>query len=93
MLANDLAEAIADLGATVVSVSRLRWNFAYLPSIWRRRPRRADLLDRTNSNSKRFSQRTVRSASFGHTHFRTVHERRNVGRIGISIANETSAVV
>jgi hypothetical protein len=89
MLANDLAQAVAD-GATALAVtigglgellglrSRLR-----LPS------EGTDLLDGADADSVGLPQRAIDSPSFGYTHFGAVDQWRDVGRIGVTIAHES----
>src|SRR5713226_2814508 len=93
MLADDLAEAVADLGAAVaVPVGRLGRKLLRLARGPCRLGNGPDLLSRTDADPVSFAEGTIDGTSLRHTHLCAVHQRRNVGRIGISVADETLAV-
>ncbi|PYT52974.1 MAG: hypothetical protein DMG46_25640, partial [Acidobacteria bacterium] len=49
-----------------------------------------DFLDRADANTISLTQGTVDRSGLRDTHFGTMHQGRDVGRIGITKANETS---
>src|SRR5689334_19833666 len=51
---------------------------------------RTDFLDRADANTISLTQGTVDRSGLRDTHFGTMHQGRDVGRIGITKANETS---
>jgi hypothetical protein len=59
VLADQLAEAIADLGATTVPVDRLGRELLRLPRGWSRFGKRADLLDRADADAVGLAQGPV----------------------------------
>ncbi len=85
-----MAQTIADLWA-VVSVSRLRWELARLLPWLRGMGSRSDFLDRAQADTVSLSQSSINGARFGHTHCRTVHQRRGIGGIGIAVADKAFA--
>src|SRR5689334_18872305 len=89
MLANDLAEAVTDSGPTVITVRGLRLALLRHVRGMCRFGKGSDLIDRADANAIGFPQRTVHRSSFRHPHFCAVHERRNIGRIGIAVADES----
>src|SRR6202035_5322343 len=92
MLSNQLAETIADRATPVtVSVFRLR-QLLGLRARSSLTSEGADLFYRADADSVGFAQGTVDGTSFGHAHFGTVNQGRNVRRIGITIANESLAI-
>src|SRR5437870_1721621 len=68
MLADDLAEAVADLGTTVVPVSRLWRDLARLRLRLGRLADRTDLLDRADPDPVRLAQGPIDRARFCDTH-------------------------
>src|SRR2546426_6160215 len=90
MLANDLAKAIADLWAAA-SVCRLRGELARLPLRLRQLGSRSDFLDRANADTIGLAQCTVDRSSLGDTHFGTMHQGRDIGGIGIAVADKAFA--
>src|SRR5437899_6111255 len=91
MLANDLAKAVADFGAAVVSISRLRRDLARLPLRLRRLADRTDLFDRTDADAVRLAQCPVDRPGLGDSHLGPANQRGDVGRIGIAVADEPLA--
>ena len=94
MLADQLAEAVADLGAAVVSVpsiDRLGWEFLRLAGGESRFGKGADFLDRADADAVGLPQGPVDRSSLGNTHLSAMDQRRDVGRIGIAVADETLA--
>ena len=92
MLANDLTKTVADLWAAVVSVSicRLRWKLLRLSGGLRWFGEGPDFLNRADADAVGFAQSAVDRTSLGHAHFGAVNQSRNIGRIGVAIADETS---
>ena len=91
MLANDLAKPIADFAAAVVSISRLGRKFARVLLGSCRHAKGSDFLDRAGADAISLSQSSINGAGFGHTHFGTVHQRRDIGGIGIAVADKAFA--
>src|SRR5438309_4340684 len=91
MLADDLAQTIADLGPAVVSISRLRRKFARVLLGSCRHANGSDFLDRADADAIRLSQSSINGAGFGHPHFGTVHQRRDIGGIGIAVPDKSFA--
>jgi len=90
MLANNLAEVISNCPAAVVSVGGLWRKFLRL---WRgcgSLRERTDFLNGADADAVSFPQGAVDSASFGNAHFGTLDEERDIGRVGIAIANKAS---
>jgi hypothetical protein len=54
--------------------------------------KRPDLLDRTDADSVRFPQRAIYRSRFRYAHFRTMHQRRYIGWIGIPIPDKAVAI-
>src|SRR6202035_3608719 len=76
VLADQLAEAVADLGSAVVSVlaiDRLGREFLRLPGGRSRFGERADLLDRADADAVGLAQSAVHSPSLGHPHLGPVY--------------------
>src|SRR5438477_4495831 len=92
MLADDLAKAIADLGSATVSISRLGRKFARVLLGSCRHAKGSDFLDRADADAVRFSQSSINGPGFGHPHFGTMHKRRDIGGIGIAVADKALAV-
>jgi hypothetical protein len=90
MLTNEQAEAIPEARlAVLVAVISVRGNFALIGCdrvIGSRSP--AEFLDRAEPDAIGFAEGAVDGASFGDSHLGTVDQGRDVGRIGISVADE-----
>src|SRR5437870_5237896 len=69
MLANDLAKAIADLWAAVISISWLGRQFLRFPRRRSRFGKRSDLLDRADTDAIGLPQCTVDGARLSDPHF------------------------
>ena len=93
MLADDLAEAVADSGATIVPVGRLRRELLRFASGFERSGRSTDLLNRANPDAVGLAQSAIHGAGFGHAHFGTMDEGRDVGRISVAVADKSSAAL
>src|SRR5207245_5896739 len=76
MLADDLAEAVADLRAAIVSIGRLRWELPCLPLRLRRISSGSELLHRAQADPVCLAQGTVHGARLGHAHFGAANERK-----------------
>jgi len=94
MLADELAQTVAHLGSTVVSVlaiDGLGRELLRLPGGRSRFGERADFLDRTDTDAIGLAQGPVDRPCLGHAHFGAVDQRRNIGGIGIAVADEAFA--
>ena len=94
VLADQLAEAVADLGAAVVSVlaiDRLRRELLRLPRRRNRFGKRADLLDRADADAVGLAQGPVDRPGLGHPHLGAMDQGRHIGGIGIAVADEALA--
>jgi len=89
MLANELAEVIANSPSAVVPVGGLWRKFLRLGR-GSRPLQGANLFDRADANSIRFSQRPIDGASFGNAHFGALDQVRNVGGVGIAITDKAA---
>jgi hypothetical protein len=99
MLADDLAEAIADsrtIAIQAIAVRRLRREFpgrvVRLAFGLGRTAERSDLLDRANANAIRLPQRAINRASLSDAHLRTVNERKTL-MIGIAVTVKTATLL
>src|SRR5437879_13315599 len=92
MLANDLAKAIADLWAAVISISWLGRQFLRFPRRRSRFGKRSDLLDRADTDAIGLPQCTVDGARLSDPHFGAPKQSGDIGRVGISVTDETFAV-
>ena len=91
MLADQLAEAVADLGAAVVSVFTVDRLGRDLLRVARRRSgftKRPDLLDRADADAVGLAQGAVDRPGFGHAHLGAVDQGRHVGWIGIAVTHK-----
>ena len=90
--ADQLAKAVADLGAAVVSVvpiDRLGRELLRLPGgRGSRSGKRADLLDRADADAVGLAQGPVDLPGLRHPHFGAVDQGGDIGGIGIAIADE-----
>ena len=96
MLADELAEAVADFGAAVVSVlaiDRLGRELLRLPGGRSRFGKRADFLDRADADAVGLAQGPVDRPGLGHPHLGAVDQGRHIGRIGIAVADEAFAIL
>src|ERR1035438_1512285 len=97
VLADDLAEPVADLVtstpiAVPVSVGILGRKLTLIGSRWHRTRIRSDLLDRADSDAIRLAQGTIDGSGFGYPHLGAADQQRNIGRIGVAIADETGGI-
>jgi len=84
VLADDLAETVADLRATAVPIAvRVLWQ-----NLLSRTRNCSDFLDRTDADAVRLAEGTIDGTSLGYAHLCPAHERRNIGGIRITVANE-----
>src|SRR5438876_9831269 len=90
VLPDDLAQAIADLWASVVPVSRLRRELARLLPRLRGMGSRSDFLDRADADTVCLAQCTVDGSRLCHAHLGAVDQGRDIGRICVSESNESS---
>ena len=92
VLANQQAEAVAEARlAVVVAIVSVRGRVALI-----RRCRRvgsggpAEFLDRTEADAVGFAEGAVDGAGFGDAHLGAVDQGRDVGRIGVAVADEAA---
>jgi hypothetical protein len=87
VLTDELAETVADLGATAVPVP--------ICVLWRELFARVrtgpDFLDRAETDSVGLAQGAIDGSRFGYAHLCPADERGNIGGIGVTISNETTA--
>src|ERR1035441_4674339 len=93
VLADDLAEPVADLVtsttiAVPVSVGILGWKFTLIGSPRHRTRIRSDLLDRADTDAIRLAQSAIDGSGFCYAHLGAADLQRNVGRVGIAVADE-----
>src|SRR5579859_4084821 len=92
MLADELAEAIAN-GAATVAVAiggRLRKFLCFCRNRFRMSIEGTNLFHRANADPVGLPQSAVDGARFGHTHLGAVYEERNVRGIRITVPNEAA---
>src|SRR5712692_11275210 len=82
MLANDLAEAISDLRAAVVSIGRLWGKLFRLWRGWSQFSRGPELLHRADANAIGLAQGAVDRPGFGHAQLGALDHRRHIGPAG-----------
>jgi len=90
ILTNQQAEAVAEarLAVLVANIS-VRGNLALIGrSRCARSGGPAEFFDRTEPDAVSLAEGAVDSSSFGHAHLGTVNQGRDVGRIGIPVADE-----
>ena len=88
VLADDLAETIADSRASTVAIAIRILGRKLLDLGFEARP---DLLDRADADAVGLAQGTIDGSGFGHPHFGAADERGNVRGIGVTVADETPA--
>src|ERR1019366_9430679 len=97
VLADDLAEPVADLvtGAIAVSVSVdiLGRKLTLIGGPCHRTGIRSDLFDRADSDAIRLAQSAIDGSGFGDPHLGAADQQRNIGGISIAVANETSGIL
>ena len=91
VLADDLAQAVADLGAAAVPICWLGGEFLWLPRGLLGFGKGSDLLDRADADTVRLAQSSVHGPGLSHAHLGTVDEGRHVRRISIAITGKASA--
>src|SRR5436305_14448128 len=76
VLADQLAQAVADLWTDVIAVpvGRLRWHL----SCRARFGGGPDFFDRADANPVRFAQGTIYRSGFSYAYFGSAHRRRNI---------------
>ena len=89
VLADDLAQTVADLGASAIPVPICVLRRKLLNRI----RNRSDFLDRADADAVGLAQGAVDGTSLGHPHLGAADERGNVGGIGVAIPNETCGLV
>src|SRR5208337_4174457 len=91
VLADNLAETVADSRARTISVSiSIRVLGRKLLS---RNLNCSDLLDRADTDTVGLAQGAIDRPSFGYAHFGSADERRNIGRIGVTVANKAGGAL
>ena len=91
VLADDLAEPITDLvaGAIAVSIAVVAGeDLGRLRSGCARSRDRPDLLDRADADAVGLAQSPVDGAGLGDPHLGAAHQGRDVGRIGVAVADK-----
>jgi len=88
MLADDLAEAVADFRAAVVPVGGLRREVLRVPGERSGVGKRTNPLDRADADAVGFAQGPVYSPGFGHPHLGAMDQGRDTGGIGITVTDE-----
>lgn len=91
MLPNNLAEAVADFWTPVIPVGWLRRDLFLLSSGLRGFGERANFLNRADADAIGFAQCSIDSTGLRDSHFGTMNQRGNIGRIGVPIADKTFA--
>ena len=93
MLADDLTEPVANLETGTVAVAICTVGRKLIRIGRRRRTRiRSDLLDRADSDAIRLAQSTIDGSGLRDPHLGAADEKRNVGRVGIAVADETGGI-
>ena len=87
VLADELAETVADLGASAIPVPIRLLGRKLLKG--RDGP---DFLDRADADAIGLAQGTIDGSGFRDPHLGAANEQRNVGRIGIGVADETRRI-
>src|ERR1039458_6879726 len=87
MLADDLAESIANC-TTPICVGGLGRQLLRLRRSLAKFSEGAYLLDGAEANPVSLAQGAIDRTCFGHAHFGTVDEERDIGRIGITITDK-----
>ncbi len=93
VLADDLAEPVADLVsgtvAAAVSVDAFGWKLLCIRKGTRWTGIGADLLDRADADAIGLPQSTIDGSGLGYAHLGAADQERDVGRVGIAVADET----
>jgi hypothetical protein len=92
VLADELAEAVADRATTVVPVAICR--LGQLLGLWTRiglTSEGTDLLDRADADAVGLAEGAVDGTGFGHAHLGAVNEWRDIGGIRVAIPDESFA--
>jgi hypothetical protein len=100
VLANELTEPVANSCAILISAAtaaiaavadcRCRWKLPYRTLRRHISIEGTDLLYGADADSVRLAQRTIDGARFCYAHLGAVHKRGNIGRIGVTIADESA---
>jgi hypothetical protein len=92
VLADQQAETVAEARlAVLVAVISVRGSFGLIEWSGCRGSRSpAEFLDRTEADAVGLAEGTVDGSRFGDTHLGAVDQRRDVGRIGIAVADEAA---
>src|SRR6266704_4389024 len=100
MLSDELAQMVANscpIPITGFAIVRMWWELSsFVLGVAVRlngTDKRSDLLDRADADSIGFSQCAINGPRLCHSHFGTMHERRNVGWIGVAVANKSATSV
>src|ERR1019366_1543464 len=91
------AQPVADLVtsttvAVPVSVGILGWKFALIAGTCHRTRIRSDLLDRADPDAICLAQGTIDGSGFRDPHFGAADQQRNIGRVSITVADETRGI-
>src|ERR1035437_10037619 len=97
VLADDLAESVADLVtsttiAVPVSDGIVGRKFTLIGTPRRWTGIRSDLLDRADSDAIRLAQSTIDGSGFRDPHLGAADQQRNVGRVGVAVADEACGI-
>ena len=83
MLADELAEAVPNLGATAVAV-RVLWR-KLLARVWNG----PDLIDRADADTVGLAQGAIDRSGLGHAHLCTADQGRDIGGICITVTSKS----
>ncbi|MGB0107410.1 MAG: hypothetical protein WBP52_02820 [Terriglobales bacterium] len=84
VLADDLAETVANLGSAAIPIAvRVLGRKLFNPI-----RKRADFLDRSDADAVGLPQSAIDGTGFGHAHLRPADERGNIGRIRVAVADK-----
>src|ERR1035438_1600930 len=97
VLADDLAKSVANFVtsttiAVPVSIGILGRKLMLIGSSCHRTGIRSDLLDRADSDAIRLAQGAIDGSGFRDPHLGAADQQRNVGRVSVAVANESSGL-
>jgi hypothetical protein len=95
VLADELAEAVADFGTAIVSVLAIDWlgrKLLRLAGRWSRLGKGAELFDRADADAVGLAQGPVNRSGLGHAHLGAADQGRDIRRVGVAVADKTFAI-